>query len=352
MTLRAAIIGYGLSGRVFHRPLLVAAGFELAGIGVREPEHRDPADGVVFRTVEDVVSDPSIDLVVITSPNNLHLEHGLRAIGAGKHVVIEKPLAVRGRDARTLRDAATRSGKVVTVFHSRRWDGDYLTLRGLVEAGAVGDWQILESRWSMNKPVAQRRWKDSDEHGGGLLNDLMPHLVDQALQLFGKPDRAATDRTTQRIGGVGDDYVCITMAYGRKRVVLAADCFGMRPQTRFRLAGTEGEYAVEGMDGQEAQLRAGILPTDPAFGAATANRSSTLTDVAGERRDIPILNGRYGDFYKILARAIQTGEPPPVLVEEAVDVVDLIETLREAGAWTPANLTQTTTNMRGDNQCV
>lgn len=140
----------------------------------------------------------------------------------------------------------------------------------------------------------------------------------------------------QRDGGVGDDYACVTLLYGQKRVVLSADCFGMRPQVRFRLAGTRGEYVVEGADPQEGQLRGGLNPSQPEFGASTLGRVSLLTTASGEVRDVPVAAGRYLEFYEVLKRAILTGGPVPVRIEEAVQVVGLIDALREQGEWEPA----------------
>jgi len=335
MTLRAAIIGFGLSGRTFHMPLLRASGFEVAAVGVREAEGRAPADGVPFVSVDRVFSDPTVDLVVVTSPNALHTEHGLQAIAAGKHVVIEKPLAAAPAGAEALQRAAAASGRVVSVFHSRRWDGDFLTLRRLVETGAVGDWTLFESRWRMNKPVAQRRWKDRDDQGGGLLNDFMPHLIDQALHLFGLPDRADLDQSVQREGGAGADYVAVTLAYGHRRAVLQADCFGFQPSPRFRLAGPSGDYACEGIDPQEGQLRAGMAPDAPDFGVSAATRPSAIAAPSGEARPVPVEPGRYAAFYDGLRLAIETGAPPPVPVADAARVVDLIAALQGKGRWTP-----------------
>ena len=335
MTLRAAIIGFGLSGRTFHMPLLRASGFEVAAVGVRKAEGRTPVEDVPFVSVDRVLSDPAVDLVVVTSPNALHAEHGLQAIAAGKHVVIEKPLAAAPADAEALQRAAAASSRVVSVFHSRRWDGDFLTLKQLAETGAVGDWAIFESRWRMNKAVAQRRWKDRDDQGGGLLNDFMPHLIDQALHLFGLPDRADLDQSVQREAGAGADYVAVTLAYGHRRAVLQADCFGFQPSPRFRLAGPSGDYVCDGIDPQEGQLRAGLVPGAPDFGVSAATRRSTVAAPSGEARPVPIEAGRYAAFYDGLRLAIEAGAPPPVPVADAARVVGLIAALQGKGRWTP-----------------
>lgn len=329
MSLRSAIVGFGLSGRMIHRPLLEASGFDVVAVGVRNPETRQPLEGIRFARLDDILADTTIDLIVIASPNDLHFEHASRAIEAGKHVVIEKPLATTSQAARLLCEAAASTDRVVTVFHSRRWDGDFLTLQRVLETRAIGDWQILESRWSMNKLVAQDRWKDRDDRGGGLLADFMPHLIDQALHLFGPPDRATVDLATQRDRGVGADYVCVTLAYGRKRVILSADCFGMSPSLRFRLAGSAAEFVCGGIDPQETQLRANVRPLSADFGRSDPGRLSLLTLASGEATNVPLERGRYLDFYTDLKLAIEKGSLGPVLIRDAERVVKLVDALRE-----------------------
>ncbi|MER9947260.1 Gfo/Idh/MocA family oxidoreductase [Mesorhizobium sp. M0047] len=333
--IRAAIVGFGLSGKTFHYPLLRAAGFEVSAIVVSDPGRHKAPDGVYFASLDAVCENGDIDLVVVCSPNPMHHDHGLRAIRAGKHVVIEKPLASTVEEASALCQAAGRSQGVATVFHSRRWDGDFLTLRRLLREGAVGDWQILESRWGMNKPVAQKRWKDNDDLGGGLLADFMPHMIDQALCLFGLPDRVDADIATQRVGGIGADYVAVTMRYGSKRVSLATDCFSSNPGWRFRLAGTMAEYICMGTDQQEAQLRAGMSPSAPDFGLSSTELISRLAPMSGEPRAINLDRGNYLGFYNQLKVAIAEGQPVPVDISEAANVVAIIDSLRTTGCWTP-----------------
>lgn len=186
----------------------------------------------------------------------------------------------------------------------------------------------------MNKPAAQHRWKDSDGLGGGLLVDFMPHLVDQALCLFGVPDRAYADIATQRIDAIGADYATVTLVYGQKRVLLSTDCFSANPRWRFRLAGIAAEYVCTGSDGQEAQLRAGVSPSAPEFGAQSAGRISRLVPMSGDATAIDLDPGNYRGFYEQLKLAIMEGLPVPVPIPEAEKVVAIVDALRRERSWT------------------
>ncbi|MCF1494369.1 hypothetical protein GOZ83_12435 [Agrobacterium vitis] len=334
--MKAGIIGFGLSGRVFHMPLLHAAGIEVTSVAVRDPSKYSDNGEINFVTVQQLIEDPAIDLVVVASPNSQHCEHACEALGAGKHVVIEKPLALNPRDADTILAAADQAPGTACVFHSRRWDGDFLTLCDVLRDGLVGEWKVFESAWSMNKPVAQQRWKDQDALGGGLLADFMPHLLDQAICLFGLPDLAHLDRSTQRSGSLGADFLTIALHYGERRARLSVDCFAPLPRQRFRLAGTHGEYVVTGIDNQEEQLRQGIDATDAIFGEGDPRRVSEFTDYSGNRRHVQLARGQYSSFYRDLRIAVENGTPAAVSLHDAGRVIAIIDALNRNQVWTKA----------------
>ena len=329
--MRAGIIGFGLSGRVIHLPLLRRAGFEVSTVAVTDPLKYTEHSDINFVTVEDLCADPTLDLIVVASPNALHEAHGMLALESGKHVVFEKPLASTLKSANRISSAAQKARGRASVFHSRRWDGDFLTLQDCQRRGAIGDWQIFESRWSMNKPVAQQRWKDQDALGGGLLVDFMPHLVDQTLTLFGLPQSASLDRATQRSGALGADCLAITMAYGDRRARLFVDCFGTLPGQRFRLAGTGGEYVCTGIDNQDAELR--LAAEGKAAKFVGPSRTSTLATFHGQTMQVDLLEGDYAHFYRNFKIAIETGTDLPVSTQEAERVVEIIDTLNRNGVW-------------------
>jgi scyllo-inositol 2-dehydrogenase (NADP+) len=331
--MKAGIIGFGLSGRIFNLPLAQSAGIEIVSVAVADASKYSGQSEVTFVSTDELFSDPSIELVIVASPNAFHSAHAAAALRAGKHVVIEKPLALNSVEVESIAAAAREGTGVASVFHSRRWDGDFLTLKEVVDQGSTGNWKIFESSWSMNKPQAQQRWKDQDTLGGGLLTDFMPHLIDQALCLFGIPDTAALDRSTQRAGSLGADYLAVTLRYGEKRARLMVDCFSPAPRQRFRLAGDRGEYLSTGIDNQEDHLRRGIAPTSDDFGAADATRASELVEFDGRHQPISLKRGDYVSFYRNLRIAIETGGQPPVSLHEAGRVIEIIDALNRNQVW-------------------
>jgi scyllo-inositol 2-dehydrogenase (NADP+) len=332
--MKAGIIGFGLSGRIFHLPLARAAGIDVMSIAVSDAsKYCDLHPGLEFTSADRLIADPALDLIIVASPNALHCEHACAALQAGKNVVIEKPVALNSVEVKSILKAAERGRGLVSAFHSRRWDGDFLTLKHVVEQEMVGEWKIFESAWLMNKPVAQHRWKDQDSFGGGLLTDFMPHLLDQALHLFGLPDEATLERSTQRAGSLGADYLSVTLRYQEKRARLTVDCFSSTPRQRFRLAGDVGEYIETGIDNQEDCLRRNIDVLVEEFGGVDHTRISEFTDYAGQRRPVSMKRGSYTAFYRELRIAIETGGKPPVSLHEAGRVVDIIDALSRNQVW-------------------
>ncbi|MGV2129538.1 Gfo/Idh/MocA family oxidoreductase [Agrobacterium vitis] len=332
--MKAGIIGFGLSGRIFHLPLARAAGIDVISIAVSDSsKYCDAHPALEFTSADRLIANPAIDLIIVASPNTLHCEHACAALQGGKHVVIEKPIALNNAEVKAVIKAAEGGRGIASVFHSRRWDGDFLSLRHVVEQQMVGNWKVFESAWLMNKPVAQQRWKDQDSQGGGLLIDFMPHLLDQALHLFGLPDEATLDRSTQRAGSLGADFLSVTLRYQEKRARLMVDCFSPSPRQRFRLAGDGGEYTVTGIDNQEDHLRRDIDVFDEDFGAVDDMRISEFADYAGQRSAIAMKRGNYASFYRDLRIAIESGGKPPVSLHEAGRVVDIIDALNRNQVW-------------------
>jgi len=334
--LQAGLIGFGLSGRTFHKPLLEAAGIPVVACAVRNLAHQGPVDDLRFCSIEDLLSDDTVNLVVVASPNPLHEEHALQAIQAGKHVVIEKPLATTKAGAeRIVRAARQAHGQRITVFQSRRLDGDFLTLASVLKDTFAGEWSILESRWGMAKPMAQGRWKDQEALGGGLLMDFFPHLLDQALVLNGLPDSITLEKAYQRENTAGADYLSATLRYGERRARLSVDCFSPKPGHRFRLAGSPGDWRCFGVDPQEARLHAGLSPLDETFSAPGDDQSERLCLFDGSERSLSLRQGDYLGFYRKLKAAIETEDDVPVSIEDAARVVSIIEALGETGVWLP-----------------
>src|SRR3954462_14666444 len=193
-----------------------------------------------FRTA--VVAQADLDLVVIATPNDTHADLARRALEAGRHVVVDKPFTLTLAEARELAHLAARAGRVLSVFHNRRWDADFLTLRRLVADGTLGEVLALESRFDRFRPEVRKRWREAAIPGGGLWYDLGPHLVDQALRLFGPPSAVYGDLARQREGAEAVDYAHVLLRYPRLRVILHAGMLVPGETPRFTLHGTLGSY--------------------------------------------------------------------------------------------------------------
>ena len=254
-TLDVALLGFGLAGRVFHAPLVAATpGLRLHTVVSSDPA-RVAATHPGARVLADphaAFADPDIDLVVVATPNDTHAPLALAALAAGKHVVVDKPFALDVAEARTMIAAARRADRLLGVFHNRRWDADFLALRALLDGGALGEVAELHSHFDRFRPQVPDRWRDRAGPGGGLWYDLGPHLVDQALQLFGPPLAVNADLALQRGGAQAVDYFHVQLRYARLRVLLHAGTLVPGHGLRFAVHGSGGSWIKHGLDPQVA----------------------------------------------------------------------------------------------------
>jgi scyllo-inositol 2-dehydrogenase (NADP+) len=335
MRLRVGLVGFGLAGRVLHAPLIRTAGMEIVGVVTRQAEAVAaslPAAST-YADAESLLAAAKPDLVVITSPNHLHHPQALLSLAAGAHVVVDKPMALTMAEAHTMMQAAASAGRVLSVFHNRRWDSDFLTVQRLVAERALSAIHHYEARWERFSPTVRERWRERAEAGGGLLNDLGPHLIDQALCLFGQPDWLQAEIYTQRPGAVVDDAFEIRMGRGPLRMVLGANCLAASPAPRFRLLAATNSYTKYGLDVQEAQLKDGMQPDSPGFGVEPESQRGLLTDGASAAvRVVPAERGNWLHYYQSLQRSITHGTPPPVAASAAPAVLSIIEAARRSSA--------------------
>ncbi|WP_432053333.1 Gfo/Idh/MocA family protein [Streptomyces xiamenensis] len=336
MTIRTAIIGFGTGGRVFHAPLLTAEPrFTVSAIVTTDPARVASAAGTYPRAdilagPDEVFARDDLGLVVITSPNSTHAPLARRAIAAGIPVVIDKPLGLSSAEAGSLVEEAEAAGVPLTVFQNRRWDGDFLTLRRALAAGDIGEVHQFESAFEKWAPTLLQRWKDiaTPEEGGGILLDLGPHLIDQALLLFGDIVDVHAELDRRRPGAMADDdvFLALTHANGvRSRLWMNATAPANRP--RFRVLGSRGVLTSHGLDPQEAQSKAGLRPLDPGFGVHADGRTALLATPDGER-PAPLLPGEHLAFYRALGDALTSGAPLPVDPRDCVRGLEIIEAAR------------------------
>lgn len=319
------LIGYGLAGRAFHAPYVgVTAGMELRAVVTRDPAkvHADLPGMRVVPDVAALLGEPGIDLVVVASPDALHAEHAFAALAAGKHVLVDKPFATSVADARRVAAAGDVAGKLVTVFQNRRWDADFRTLQRLIADGALGDVVQFESHFDRWRPAPSGAWKEAREGGAWL--DLGPHLVDQALVLFGRPDGVILDLATLREGSPSPDYFHATLRYPDRRVILHATKLAAQPSLRFAVHGTRASWIKHGSDPQEAETVAGHTPggedwgLDPTEGMLTRGEDGAQMAIPNERGD-------YRAFWRELAAAIRGESANPVPAAEAIVVMEILD---------------------------
>jgi predicted dehydrogenase len=340
--LRVAIIGFGLAGSVFHAPLIAAtAGLAVSAVVTSNPQRgeavrRDHPDARLMTSVEELwESAADHDVVVIASPNDLHVPQARRALDLGMAVVVDKPLAPSAAEARELLQHADGLGRFLTVFHNRRWDSDQVTLRRLMSEGALGDVFRYESRLERWRPQlsAHKALRElTPSTGGGVLLDLGTHLVDQALVLFG-PATDVWGEVDLRSGGVADDraFVAIRHASGVHSHLSPSELTAA-PGPRLRVLGTRAAYVVAEVDGQEDALREGRRPGDP-DGWGVEPESSWGRLVAGDRSEaVASEPGAWPDFYAGLVRAVRDGSPPPVDPWDAVATLEVLDEARRDAA--------------------
>lgn len=329
--INVALIGFGFSGSTFHVPFLSALeDYHLAFVVSSNPEkvQRRLPQMRVESDFNKILQDPTLDLVVITTPNATHYDLAKAALESGKHVVLEKPFTLHAKEAQDLIQLAQRQNRILTVYHNRRWDGDFLTIQKLLAEKILGDVYLYEAHFHRYRPLPNpQRWKENEELGSGILYDLGAHLLDQALQLFGIPDAIEGDVLTQRPGAEADDYFHLTLKYGPKRVILKASNLVFHPGPRYQLHGTLGSFLKSGIDPQEQDLIAGKNPLEMTWGQEKEENYGILS-LNQQHTRIPTIPGNYATFYKSLATAICNGSPPPVFPEEACKVVQLIEECR------------------------
>jgi predicted dehydrogenase len=313
-----ALIGHGKAGRVFHEPLIRSvAGLDLRTIVASRRD--DPSA---------LFDDPRIDVVVVATPNASHFDLAARALSAGKHVVVDKPFTVTSNEARQLIDRARERSRLLTVFQNRRWEGDFLTIRQLIERKALGRLVSYEARFdrfrSEPKPGA---WREAADPGSGVLYDLGSHLIDQVLFLFGPPERVTGDVRNERGFGGADDAFDVWMHYPGLKATLSAGMLVRERTPRYTLRGTGATFVKFGLDPQEAQLGAGHTPRDPGFGREPRQQWGTLITDRGEET-IETLPGNYAAFYQNLRDAIERGVPLAVDPVQSMRTIEIIERVR------------------------
>ncbi|HOO85250.1 MAG TPA: oxidoreductase [Prolixibacteraceae bacterium] len=330
--IKVGIIGYGLSGRYFFAPFInYHEGFQLFAVCSSQTEaiSSDYPDAVIYKQPDELLGSGDVDLIIIASPNHTHYDYARKAILAGKHVVVEKPFTITSDEARELIELSEQYKVVLAPFHNRRWDGDFMTVKKIIEEGQLGEILDFESHFDRYRPMYERApWKNEAINGNGVLYDLGPHLIDQALVLFGLPEALYANIRVQRIDGVIDDNFEIQLFYPQTKVVLKAGAIVREPGPRFSVHGRLGSFIKYGLDPQEEQLKNGLTPASEELGADSEQLYGLMhTEINGVvvRQKVETLQGKYIEYFDNVYKAISKKEPLAVNPNHALQVIQIIE---------------------------
>jgi len=330
--LNTGIVGFGVSAKAYHIPYLTTLPeFELVSIVERsgnEVEQKFPSVKSV-RSIDEMLADESLDLVVITTPNETHFPFAVKCLEAGKHVVVEKPFTNTTQEAKILVDLAHKSNHVLSVYQNRRYVSDYFTIKEILDKKLLGEIHEFEAHYDRYRAEARpKAWREAPRPGSGILYDLGPHLIDQVFSLFGLPSAITADIRLQRPHARVDDFFQMWLQYPFGKVILHAGMLIREPGPRYMAHGNKGSFVKFGEDVQEAKLRAGELPDQPGWGMEPEEFFGILhTEIDGQvtRTRYPSLPGDYGKYYTNLHNAIVNGAPLLEKPEHGYNTIRLIE---------------------------
>lgn len=325
--IKTAIIGFGSVAEKMHTPLInVCPDLSLVASLERHTnrcEERYP--GVTtYRSLEELLDADAADLIVITTPNEFHYPMAKECLEAGKHVVVDKPVTIYPHEAEELHRLAKENGLTCSVFHNRRFDGDFMTLQRLVSEGVLGDLVYFESHFDRFRPDVSGNWREKDVPGNGITFDLGSHLLDQVVMLFGLPNWIQADIRKQRSGAVADDYFDIILDYGFLKARVTAGVLVNAPTPKFLMLGKKGTYQKFGLDVQETAFKAGQKPAGADWGKETEEKWGNIY-FNDEVKPYETVAGDYRILYQNVADAILKGIPLKVTIPQAISVLRLIE---------------------------
>lgn len=336
--LNVGLIGFGLAGQVFHAPLIHANPWlRLTHIVQRHSSEaaKKYPQAKLLHDADELFAERSVDLVVVATPNTSHFELAAKALRTGKHVVVDKPFTITSADADELIELSRKMGRVLSVFQNRRWDGDFLTVRQILDQKRLGRLAEYESRFDRFRPALKPgAWREKAIQGSGVLFDLGSHLIDQAVVLFGQPRGVLADLRVERDGAVAVDSFDVRLEYPERKVTLKAGSLVCEPSPRFVLYGTQRSYLKFGLDPQEEALKQGRSPAKANWGAEPQEAWGTVThcDENIVRTKYPTLAGCYPEYYNNVYWAITGKEELAVKPEQARGVIRLLELAEQSAA--------------------
>ena len=331
MKIVTALVGFGLSGRYLQAPFLIEnPAYDLKYIVTQSSDPKAFFLQVqVSQSITDVLSDTSVDLVSICSPNPTHYQYAKQALLAGKHVLVEKPLCASLTQAKELYALAKTQNKVLCVYQNRRFDSDFQTIQSVIASGKLGKIHSFEAHFDRYKPeLNPKKWKESPDPSAGILYDLGSHLIDQAIGLFGKPNQVQGEVWTQRESSAIDDAFDLRLNYGALKVRLKASLLVKKAGPRYIIHGDKGSFEKYGIDPQEDHSKAGIWPSDARFGQEETAFSGILTTDEGKEQ-IPTVRGNWGLLFDNLQEAILTDKPLIISQEDILTQIEILEKVKQ-----------------------
>lgn len=328
-SIRVGLIGYGYASKTFHAPLIAGTpGMALAAVSSSDATkvHADWPTVPVVSEPKHLFNDPNIDLIVIPTPNDTHFPLAKVALEAGKHVVVDKPFTVTLSQARELDALAKSLGRLLSVFHNRRWDSDFITVKALLSEGTLGEITFFESHFDRFRPQVRNRWREQAGPGSGIWYDLAPHLLDQAVNLFGLPVSMTVDLAQLRPGAQTTDYFHAILSYPQRRIVLHGTMVAAAESARYIIHGTRGSYVKFGLDPQEDRLKNGERLPQEDWGYDM--RDGVVTKVEGEtlvEETLLTSPGNYPAYYAAVRDALNGTGENPVPASQAIQIMELIE---------------------------
>ena len=330
--IRVALLSFGMSGKVFHAPFLQQhPGFELYAVWERtksESVEIYPNINIV-RSLDEILEDSSIDLVVVNTPTNTHYDYTKKVLEAGKSVIVEKAFTTNVTEAITLATLAQEKRLFLSVYQNRRWDSDFQTVQKIVQDGVLGELKEVSIRFDRFKnTVGNKLHKEQPGPGAGLLNDLGPHLIDQALVLFGMPEKLFADIRILRPDSLVDDYFDLLLYYPSLRVRLTSSLLVKEPLPAFVLHGSNGSFIKTRGDIQEAALIAGKQPDNSDWGIEPDSYDGLLHILMNgkdSKQTVKTLAGNYGMYYEKVYQSMIHGAVPPVTADEGIRVMQILE---------------------------
>ncbi len=335
--IKTGICSYGMSGKLFHAPFLHAhPGYELSAIVERhqhDSKERYP-EAKLYRSVEELCADTGLQLIVVNTPTHLHYEQAKLVLQSGKHLVIEKPFATTVKEAEELTALAEKNNLFISVYQNRRYDGDYRAVKDVLQQGLLGELREVEIRYDRYRPTfGGKPHKEGDMPGAGIIYDLSPHLVDQAIQLFGFPDAVFADIWKMRDDVMAPDYFEILFYYNKLRVRLKATCIARESTYAYTLHGMKGSFLQQRSDMQEQQLLAGVKPSLESWCAAPSAPDGLLhTEINGEevRKETTSSPGNYMGYYDDVYKALTGQGANPVPAADGIKNMRIIEAALES----------------------